>query len=195
MEEIKRKAPTKQDIADMLLNYGRCAKCDTKFTAYDRYITIRFERTPIPYHQECCEHIKDTFVVDKPLKSDLHYMLKHYGVCALSGEKLNGYYEADHVEQLWLSNRNKGNFRPLTKQAHRERTDEDATFRAKVRRLQGRTGQKARREKNGPQIESNRKLESRSGFGDNKGLKSNNAFPDKENKWPSKPFGSRGWEK
>lgn len=77
------------------------------------------------------------------------------GFCAGCGSKLYpGAFEADHVIPLSCGGTNAlTNFQLICRPCHSEKTNgTDKGDAARIRRLKGETGQRARRAKNGPQI-------------------------------------------
>ena len=165
----ERKTPNKQDILGMVNEYCLCFVCEDILSA-QRFSFYDSPKGIVPAHIDCISKYSLT-EKNNPTKKELDYMLRYYGICAITGNRFDGYYEADHIDPLWKSGKNVGNFRPLTKDAHKKRTAEDAGYRAVVKSLAGKTGQKAKREKNGSKIQSNRKMES-------------------ESKWPQSKMGS-----
>ena len=134
-----------------------------------------------------------------PTKACIDAMLKKFGICGICSESLSGYYEADHIKPIWEFDRedpdvvekanHPDNWRPLCKECHKTVTKESAHERAEVYKLSGKTGQKARRKKNGSKFKGGKKLESRNEFenkesswGESRKLKS-------RNEWNSRQFG------
>ena len=74
--------------------------------------------------------------------------------CRLTGERLIEHRcEFDHITPVELGGSNEAdNIQALIPRAHRMKTDADIARIAKCRRQAGLTGQRARREKNGPRL-------------------------------------------
>lgn len=63
---------------------------------------------------------------------------KHGGICHLSGKKITpaDKWELDHIKPLWIGGENReNNLAPALKEAHKEKTTDDARNRAKAKRI------------------------------------------------------------
>lgn len=113
----------------------------------------------------------------------MHYMLLTYGVCAHCNQRLNGYFEADHIIELWEGGTNDfDNWQPLCSPCHKIKTKLKTSERAEVKLIAGITGQKARRDKNGSKFENNREFQSKTSFSDKESSWNDRDF-SKGNKW------------
>ncbi|MEM6413165.1 MAG: HNH endonuclease signature motif containing protein [Pseudomonadota bacterium] len=79
-------------------------------------------------------------------------ILKRQAVCAMCGEPFTGkQIEFDHTKALALGGSNdETNLRALCSACHRKKTDSDLAIIAKANSIGGKTGQQARRKRNGP---------------------------------------------
>ena len=94
---------------------------------------------------------------------DKYAKLLMKATCALTGEPLiiTG-VEYDHIKPLVLGGTNEPeNIRALAPKPHKEKTKDDIKRKSKADRQAGITGQYARRNRNGPKLRSNQKLNSR----------------------------------
>jgi 5-methylcytosine-specific restriction endonuclease McrA len=81
--------------------------------------------------------------------------LRQRGRCALCEEKLSVEIDFDHVIPLALGGKQTlDNFEALCRDCHKDKTRLDRWQIAKAERQAGRKGQSARREKNGPRLQS-----------------------------------------
>lgn len=94
---------------------------------------------------------------------DIYARLMLHAKCALSGDDLiTTGAEWDHEIPLALGGTNDPeNIQAVAPKPHREKTDKDDEDIARANRRAGITGQRARRERNGPSLKSNAKLQGR----------------------------------
>lgn len=96
-----------------------------------------------------------------PTLRDRVQILLRYVDCPMCGEALTSFkqVEYDHITPLALGGANEPiNLMPLCPKCHRRKTDADLARIAKANRQAGKTGQQARRKKNGPQIKGRNDL-------------------------------------
>lgn len=134
----------------------------------------------LPFSPLAPKEYPETCARGKPSLAQKAELRRRAGnVCASCGVKPKHGWEYDHILELWETGTNKlDNFQALGSRkdcdCHAEKTAAAAKRRAKMRRLRGETGQRARRERNGPSMQSRGFAKKPEGY---------------QHKWPKRKFG------